>query len=75
MFIVIFYICLFLKLVPSREDLGLVLLEENELPKLSLIITARNEESRLLAKLENTLKIDYPKTLLGVIVSSDFRLM
>ena len=33
------------------------------LPKLSLIVTAYNEEKRILAKIENSLLIDYPGEL------------
>jgi cellulose synthase/poly-beta-1,6-N-acetylglucosamine synthase-like glycosyltransferase len=41
------------------------------LPKISVIITAFNEERALAAKLENTLSLDYPPELLEVIVASD----
>ena len=41
------------------------------LPKVSVIITAFNEERALAAKLENTLALDYPRNLLEVIVASD----
>ncbi len=41
------------------------------LPKISLIITAYNEERALTAKLENTLCLDYPRELLEIIVASD----
>ncbi|MEK6334148.1 MAG: glycosyltransferase family 2 protein [Acidobacteriota bacterium] len=37
----------------------------------SIIITAYNEERALPAKLENTLALDYPRSLLEVIVASD----
>jgi cellulose synthase/poly-beta-1,6-N-acetylglucosamine synthase-like glycosyltransferase len=40
-------------------------------PKVSVIITAFNEERALAAKLENTLALDYPRDLLEVIVASD----
>jgi cellulose synthase/poly-beta-1,6-N-acetylglucosamine synthase-like glycosyltransferase len=40
-------------------------------PKVSVIITAYNEERDIRAKLENTLKIDYPKEKLEIIVASD----
>jgi cellulose synthase/poly-beta-1,6-N-acetylglucosamine synthase-like glycosyltransferase len=40
-------------------------------PKISLIITAYNEERDLAAKLENTLSLDYPRELLEIIVASD----
>jgi len=40
-------------------------------PKVSVIITAYNEERDLAAKLENTLSLNYPKELLEIIVASD----
>ena len=40
-------------------------------PVVSVIIAAYNEERDLAAKLENTLRLDYPKDLLEVIVASD----
>ncbi len=40
-------------------------------PSVSLIITAFNEERRLAAKLENTLKVHYPREKLEIIVASD----
>ena len=40
-------------------------------PKVSVIITAYNEEIDLAAKLENTLALDYPRNLLEIIVASD----
>jgi len=40
-------------------------------PKVSVIISAYNEELDLERKLENTLELDYPQELLEVIVSSD----
>jgi len=40
-------------------------------PSVSLIITARNEEARLPAKLANTLALDYPANRLDVVVASD----
>jgi glycosyltransferase involved in cell wall biosynthesis len=45
---------------------------QSELPTLSLIITAHNEEARIQEKLDNTLQIDYPSDLLEIIVASDF---
>lgn len=41
------------------------------LPVLTLIVTAYNEEKRIRDKIENTLKITYPKDLLELIVASD----
>jgi cellulose synthase/poly-beta-1,6-N-acetylglucosamine synthase-like glycosyltransferase len=40
-------------------------------PRVSVIITAYNEERAISAKLENTLQIDYPKDKLEIIVASD----
>jgi cellulose synthase/poly-beta-1,6-N-acetylglucosamine synthase-like glycosyltransferase len=37
----------------------------------SLVITAYNEERRIREKIENSLKQDYPSTLLEIIVASD----
>lgn len=48
-----------------------VLPEGSYRPSVTLVIAARNEEKRILKKLENTLGIDYPKDLLQVIVASD----
>jgi len=41
------------------------------LPRVSLIIAARNERRDIAAKLENALALDYPKELLQIIVASD----
>ena len=40
-------------------------------PRVSFIITARNEASRIREKIENTLRQDYPPEALEVIVASD----
>ncbi len=40
-------------------------------PKVTLIITAYNEEKKIAQKIENTLKLDYPREKLQVIVASD----
>lgn len=40
-------------------------------PRVSLIISARNEKRDIAAKLENALALDYPKELLQIIVASD----
>jgi glycosyltransferase involved in cell wall biosynthesis len=42
-----------------------------ELPSITLIITAHNEEGRIREKLQNTMQIDYPADKLEVIVASD----
>ena len=41
------------------------------LPTVSVIVAARNEASRIVAKLENTLACDYPKERLEILVASD----
>ena len=41
------------------------------LPSVTLIITVYNEEKRIAQKIENTLKLDYPRPQLQVIVVSD----
>ncbi|MFN2596775.1 MAG: glycosyltransferase [Pyrinomonadaceae bacterium] len=45
--------------------------DEKFSPRVSVVITAYNEERDLAAKLENTLALDYPKDLLEIIVASD----
>lgn len=40
-------------------------------PRVTFIITAFNEEQRIQEKLENTLRLDYPKEQLSIIVASD----
>src|SRR5258708_23479185 len=40
-------------------------------PKVSIIITAYNEQRDLPAKLDNTLALDYPRELLEIMVASD----
>ena len=40
-------------------------------PRISIVITAHNEERRIAAKLENTLLLDYPMQALEIIVASD----
>lgn len=42
-----------------------------DLPPVTLIIAAHNEERRIEAKLANALAIDYPRELLEIIVASD----
>ena len=42
-----------------------------ELPTVTMIITAHNEEQRIVEKLKNTLQIDYPADKLEIIVASD----
>jgi hypothetical protein len=45
--------------------------QEAELPMVSLIVTAYNEEQRIGEKLENSLVLDYPADRLEIIVASD----
>ncbi len=59
---------LILWLMPKREVLTQA---DGELPSLTLIITAHNEEGRIRDKLVNTLEIDYPAEKLEVLVASD----
>ena len=40
-------------------------------PTIAVLIPARNEASRIAAKIENTLAADYPKSKLSIIVASD----
>lgn len=40
-------------------------------PKVTILITAYNEENAIRAKLENTLEIDYPKDKFEILVASD----
>ena len=63
---------LILKLTPARSSKSVQIINDNNLPRLSLIITAHNEEGRIREKLENTLQIDYPKDHLDIIIASDF---
>lgn len=48
-----------------------VVLRTEWTPRVTLIITAYNEEQALAAKLENSLALDYPESLLEVMVVSD----
>ena len=56
----------------SKKNLHLIFeLEENEVPFVSLIIAAYNEEKVIEAKIQNSLKLDYPEKLFELIVVSD----
>ncbi len=61
---------LILKVIPARKS-SPPEISKNVLPRMTLIVTAHNEEARIQEKLENTLAIDYPDELLEVIVASD----
>jgi len=60
---------LILKLTATRHQLQIN--ASAELPPLTLIITAHNEEKRLREKIENSLAIDYPADKIEIIVTSD----
>lgn len=61
---------LFLMAWPARRPVDASPVEQ-ELPKISVIIAARNEESRITDKLEDILAHDYPTDKLEVLVVSD----
>ncbi len=46
-------------------------LADGALPQLTLIITAHNEQARIESKIANTLRCDYPRDRLEIIVASD----
>jgi len=48
-----------------------LMLDDNYLPTVSLIIAAYNEEAVIGEKIENSLKLDYPREKLEIIVFSD----
>jgi poly-beta-1,6-N-acetyl-D-glucosamine synthase len=45
--------------------------QNTELPKVSLIIAAHNEEKVIAKKIQNSLSIDYPEELLSIVIVSD----
>lgn len=57
---------LYSRTVPARENLL-----PDELPQVTLLISAFNEEDCIAEKLENSLSLDYPGELLEIIVISD----
>ncbi len=61
---------LILKIIPAHNCVSADALVK-ALPKISLIVTAHNEETRIQEKLTNTLKLDYPGELLEIIIASD----
>ena len=63
---------LLLKSLPGRKMMSCTPLPDEELSRLSLIITVHNEQARIRDKLENSLQIDYPRDRLEIIVASDF---
>ena len=59
-----------LKFMPARA-LQFKSKNDDTILKLTLIITAHNEEQRIKDKLLNTLEIDYPADSLEVVIASD----
>ncbi len=57
-----------LRLVPRRP---LQQTDQGRLPRISIIIAARNEQKRIGEKLRSTLSLDYPRELLEILVASD----
>jgi cellulose synthase/poly-beta-1,6-N-acetylglucosamine synthase-like glycosyltransferase len=51
---------------PHRPEL-----EEYELPRLSLVIAAYNEEAEIGRRLQNALELDYPADKLEIVIASD----
>ncbi|PWK53706.1 glycosyltransferase family 2 protein [Pleionea mediterranea] len=64
---------LFLKLLPKARRITTVTPAsvDSDLPSLSFIITAYNEQTGIADKLENTLLANYPEQQLEIIVASD----
>jgi glycosyltransferase involved in cell wall biosynthesis len=62
---------LILKLIPRRKTAVAHDACSAGLPRLSLIITARNEQDRISEKVEDSLRIDYPRDIFEIIVASD----
>jgi cellulose synthase/poly-beta-1,6-N-acetylglucosamine synthase-like glycosyltransferase len=64
---------LFLKLLPKARRITKVTPAsvDSDLPTLSFIITAYNEQTGIADKIENTLLADYPEQKLEIIVASD----
>lgn len=60
---------LLLRLTPRRAGAGEVHPEPASLPRVSLIVTAHNEEKRIREKIENCLELSYPD--LELIIASD----
>lgn len=50
---------------------GKAFIKDGILPRVSIIITAFNEEQNIGQKIENTLALDYPEELMEIIVGSD----
>jgi cellulose synthase/poly-beta-1,6-N-acetylglucosamine synthase-like glycosyltransferase len=83
MALLIFWVCLLvlvyvyagypalLRLVPKRDAAARRDLPDDELPAVSLVIAAYNEEAVIDEKVRNALALDYPKERLEIWVASD----
>ena len=60
-----------LKLIPHRRRAMVDSADRMDLPRMSLIITAHNEQGRIREKVEDSLRIDYPRDIFEIIVASD----
>ena len=73
LFIIIYtyfgYPLLLILLTGGKKELQPV--SGDNLPSISFIISAHNEEAVIVEKLLNTLEIDYPQELLEIVVVSD----
>ena len=57
--------------VPMADEIGPSAGDAGELPRVSLLIPAYDEEEVIAAKVADALALDYPRELLQVIVASD----
>jgi glycosyltransferase involved in cell wall biosynthesis len=64
-------ILLVVKKLIANNHLANSTTKANDLPFISVIITAFNEETHIAAKLDNTLEIEYPSDKFEIIVASD----
>ncbi len=74
LFLIIFSYLLFpllLQLLAGRKKLTCERYSTEELPHISLLISAYNEEEVIAAKIESVLKSDYPSNRLEILVGSD----
>lgn len=55
----------------AKKQTAVMNLAEHELPTVTLLIAAYDEEQSIAGKLENSLKLDYPSHLLEIIVAAD----
>jgi len=63
-------IALFAKLAGRNKSLGKTE-DENNLPRVAMVVAAYNEEQFIRAKLENTWQIDYPADRFEILIGSD----